>query len=167
MAMTAGAVDNRAVIVSARNAMRRRSAIAALPLLLACAAAAAQRPDDEVQLRAQAAAWDRDIVRKDRAGIERNLHARFFQIDGEGARHARAEFIAMLLDPKLEIDPYDVPDLQVHRYGDMAQLTGTTQMTGRYDGKPFTSAYRYIDTYVSEQGRWSVVSVQITRLAPP
>jgi len=73
----------------------------------------------------------------------------------------------MLLDPKLEIDPYDVPALEVHRYGDMAQLTGTTHMTGRYDGKPFTSNYRYIDTYVREHGRWSVVSVQITRLAAP
>ncbi|WP_257386788.1 nuclear transport factor 2 family protein [Tahibacter caeni] len=148
--------------------MRRRSAIAALLLMLACAAVtAAERPDDEAQLRAQAAAWDRDIVRKDRAGIERNLHARFFQIDGQGGRHARAEFIEMLLDPKLQIDPYDVPDLDVRRYGDMAQLTATTHMTGRYDGKPFTSAYRYIDTYVRERGRWSVVSVQITRLAAP
>ncbi len=145
----------------------RRPAIAVVLILLACSAAtAADRPDDDTQLRAQAATWDRDIVRKDRSGVERNLHARFFQIDGEGGRHARAEFIGMLLDPKLEIDPYEVPDLEVRRYGDMAQLTGTTHMTGRYDGKPFTSDYRYIDTYVREHGRWSVVSVQITRLAP-
>ncbi|HVH36331.1 MAG TPA: nuclear transport factor 2 family protein [Tahibacter sp.] len=147
--------------------MRRYATAAVLSLLVCAAAAAADKPDDEAQLRAQATAWDHDIVRKDKAGVERNLHARFFQIDGEGGRHARAEFIAMLLDPKLEIDPYEVPDLEVHRYGDMAQLTGTTHMTGHYDGKPFTSHYRYIDTYVREHGRWSVVSVQITRLATP
>lgn len=147
--------------------MRRHATAAVLSLLVCAAAAAADKPDDEARLRAQATAWDHDIVRKDKAGVERNLHARFFQIDGEGGRHARAEFIAMLLDPKLEIDPYEVPDLEVHRYGDMAQLTGTTHMTGRYDGKPFTSHYRYIDTYVREHGRWSVVSVQITRLATP
>lgn len=147
--------------------MRRYATAAVLSLLVCAAAAAADEPDDEAQLRAQATAWDHDIVRKDKAGVERNLHARFFQIDGEGGRHARAEFIGMLLDPKLEIDPYEVPDLELHRYGDMAQLTGTTHMTGRYDGKPFTSHYRYIDTYVREHGRWSVVSVQITRLAAP
>ena len=147
--------------------MRRYATAAVLSLLVCAAAAAADKPDDEAQLRAQATAWDHDIVRKDKAGVERNLYARFFQIDGEGGRHARAEFIAMLLDPKLEIDPYEVPDLEVHRYGDMAQLTGTTYMTGHYDGKPFTSHYRYIDTYVREHGRWSVVSVQITRLATP
>jgi len=146
--------------------MRRYATAAVLSLLVCAAAAAADKPDDEALLRAQATTWDHDIVRKDKAGVERNLHARFFQIDGEGGRHARAEFIGMLLDPKLEIDPYEVPDLEVHRYGDMAQLTGTTRMTGRYDGKPFTSHYRYIDTYVREHGRWSVVSVQITRLAP-
>lgn len=127
----------------------------------------AQAADDAAVLRAQADAWDRDIVSKDRAGIEKNLHASFFQIDGEGDRHARDAFVEMLLDPKLTIDPYTVPDLEVHQFGDMAQLTATTHMTGHYDGKPFTSAYRYIDTYVREKGQWRIVSVQITRLAKP
>lgn len=140
-----------------------------LNLLVAAMTAAtfAARADDASVLRAQADAWDRDIVRKDRAGIENNMHARFFQIDGEGGRHARAEFVDMLLDAKLTIDPYTIPDLEVHQFGDMAQLTGTTQMTGKYDGKPFASAYRYIDTYVREKGQWRIVSVQITRLAAP
>jgi ketosteroid isomerase-like protein len=136
-------------------------------LAVAAMSASAHAADDAAVLRAQADAWDHDIVRKDRAGIEKNMHARFFQIDGEGGRHARAEFIEMLLDPKLTIDPYTVPDLEVNQFGDMAQLTATTHMTGKYDGKPFTSAYRYIDTYVREKGQWRIVSVQITRLAAP
>lgn len=136
-------------------------------LAVATMSTSAHAADDAAVLRAQADAWDRDIVRKDRAGIEKNMHAHFFQIDGEGGRHARAEFIEMLLDPKLTIDPYTVPDLEVNQFGDMAQLTATTHMTGKYDGKPFTSAYRYIDTYVREKGQWRIVSVQITRLAAP
>lgn len=136
-------------------------------LVVTSMSTSAHAADDAAVLRAQADAWDRDIVRKDRAGIEKNMHARFFQIDGEGGRHARAEFIEMLLDPKLTIDPYTVPDLEVNQFGDMAQLTATTHMTGKYDGKPFASAYRYIDTYVREKGQWRIVSVQITRLAAP
>jgi len=139
-----------------------------LPLLaFAAMSTFAHAADDAAVLRAQSDAWDRDIVRKDRAGIEKNMHAKFFQIDGEGDRHARDAFVEMLLDPKLTIDPYTVPDLEVHQFGDMAQLTATTHMTGHYDGKPFTSAYRYIDTYVREKGQWRIVSVQITRLAKP
>jgi hypothetical protein len=33
-----------------------------------------------------------------------------------------------------------------------------------YDGKPFTTNYRYIDVYVRKDGRWRIASVQITRL---
>jgi hypothetical protein len=40
-------------------------------------------------------------------------------------------------------------------------------MTGRYDGKVFTSSYRYIDIYVRRGGAWKIVSVQITKLPPP
>lgn len=167
-ALAAPAAQNRAPLARETLPM---TAIRCFCLILFTAAvwtpAVAAAADTGATLRAQADAWDRDIVRKDRAGIEKNLHARFFQIDGEGGRHGRSEFVEMLLDPKLTIDPYTVPDLEVHQFGDMAQLTGTTHMTGRYDGKPFTSAYRYIDTYVREQGRWRIVSVQITRLAPP
>ena len=138
-----------------------------LLFLLALLAAAPARADDAAAaLRGQADAWDRAIVRKDRAAVENNLHARFFQIDGEGTRHERADFIAGLLDPKLQIDPYTVPDLDVRQFGDTALLSGTTRMTGRYDGKPFTSHYRYIDTYVREKGEWRVVAVQVTRIAP-
>jgi hypothetical protein len=38
-------------------------------------------------------------------------------------------------------------------------------MTGKYDGKPFESNYRYIDIYVRKKGTWKIVSVQITKLA--
>lgn len=138
---------------------------AAAATLLATALATAMTPSTADELRAQAAAWDRDIVRRDRAGIEKNLHAKFFQIDKTGTRHERAEFIEGLLDPKLQIDPYTVPDLEVHQFGTTALLTGTTHISGHYDGKPFQTHYRYIDTYVRENGRWSIVAVQITAIA--
>ena len=39
-------------------------------------------------------------------------------------------------------------------------------MTGKYDGKPFESNYRYIDIYVRRGGTWKIVSVQITKIPP-
>jgi ketosteroid isomerase-like protein len=76
----------------------------------------------------------------------------------------RQAFVAGLLDPKLTIDPYTVEDFDVRLFGDTALLSGRTRMTGRFDGKPFTSHYRYIDIYVKRGGTWRIVSVQITRL---
>ncbi len=118
------------------------------------------------QLIAQADAWDQAIVRQDRAAIEANLHPGFFQIDRRGDRSSRAEFIDDLMDPKLKIAPYRVDGLEVHLHGDTALLTATTRMHGHYDGKPFSTHYRYIDVYVrNADGRWQIVSVQITGLA--
>jgi len=66
---------------------------------------------------------------------------------------------------RVEIDPYTVEEFEVRLYGDVALLSGRTRMTGRSDGRLFTSHYRYIDTYVRRDGAWKVVSVQITRIA--
>ena len=133
-------------------------------LLAACAATAPDPKAAERQLVAQADAWDKAIVRKDRAGIEANMASRFFHIGGDGSTSERDEFVADLLDPDLSIDPYAVEGLTVRVHGDTALLSATTRMTGRYKGKPFETHYRYIDTYVRENGRWRIVAVQITQL---
>ena len=58
--------------------------------------------------------------------------------------------------PDLVIHPYGVEDFDVRVYGDCALLCGRTRMTGVYQGKPFQSHYRYVDTYVRQDGKWVV-----------
>lgn len=144
------------------------AALAAAAVVAGCASTPApDRAAVKARLIAQADAWDRAIVRKDRAAIESNMHPAFFQIGRRGERSTRAEFIDGLLDPKLTLDPYTVDDLEVHLHGDTALLTATTRMRGAYDGQRFESHYRYIDVYLRENGAWKIVSVQITGLASP
>ena len=139
----------------------------AMALLLAAGCAAAAPADDRAQLKRQSDAWDQAIVRKDRAAIEANMTDDFRQIDGGGNVETRASFVADLVSPELVIEPYTVEDFEIRLYGDTALLSGRTRMTGRYQGKPFESHYRYIDVYVKQGGAWRVASVQITRLPPP
>ncbi|MEJ7731851.1 MAG: nuclear transport factor 2 family protein [Polyangiaceae bacterium] len=122
------------------------------------------RPATVAQLTAQAEGWDKAIVRKDRPAIEGNMAADFRQIDGAGNLETKASFVDGLVSPDLEIDPYAVEDFDVRLYGDTALLTGRTRMTGRYQGKAFTSHYRYTDVYVRSAGAWQVVSVQISKI---
>jgi ketosteroid isomerase-like protein len=114
----------------------------------------------------QADAWDKAIVRKDRAAIEANMAEDFRQIDGAGNINSRRSFINDLVSADLEIEPYEVEDFEARLYGDVALLSGRTRMTGTYLGKAFASHYRYIDIYVLQQNSWKVVSVQVTKLAP-
>lgn len=108
--------------------------------------------------------WDAAIVRKDRAAIEANMAEDFRQIDGDGDIETKTSFVNGLVSDKLVIDPYKVEDFEVRLYGNVALLSGRTRMTGRYDGKPFKSHYRYIDIYAQRDGKWQIVSVQISRI---
>ena len=132
--------------------------------------ASAQAGDSNAVIAAltrQADAWDKAIVRKDRAAIDANMADDFRSIDGTGTVETKPVFVDGLMDAKLTIDPYAVEDFDVRLFGDVALLSGRTKMTGRFDGKPFTSHYRYIDVYAKRNGRWQIVSVQITRLPAP
>ena len=119
------------------------------------------------RLQAQADAWDKAIVRKDRAAIEANMADDFRQIDRAGNVETKASFVDGLMSPDLQIDPYAVEELDVRLYGDTALLSGRTRMTGRYQGQPFRSHYRYIDIYVRQGDAWKIVSVQISPIPDP
>ncbi len=152
--------------------MRRTRAALLLSAALLAGCKAAPRPDDSASpelvaaLTAQADRWDKAIVKKDRAAIEANMAEDFRNIDGAGNIEGKTAFVDGLMSADLEIDPYTVEDFDVRIYGDgdVALLAGRTRMTGRYQGKPFTSHYRYIDVYVRRAGVWKIVSVQITRI---
>jgi ketosteroid isomerase-like protein len=137
-------------------------------LLQGCAATPPATVDERAQIVAklymQADLWDKAILRKDRAAIEANMSDDFRQIDGAGNVETKASFVDDLVSPELEIDPYTVEDFDVRIYGNVALLSGHTRMTGRFQGKPFNSHYRYIDIYVRRGEQWKIVSVQISRM---
>ena len=88
----------------------------------------------------------------------------FRQVDGHGNVETSKSFVDGLVSADLVIDPYTVEDFDVRLYGDVALLCGRTRMTGKYQGKPFSSHYRYIDIYVRRDAQWKIVSVQISRI---
>lgn len=139
-----------------------------LVVLAACSFTAATQPEsqnaDISQLTRQADAWDKAIVRKDKAAIEANMAEDFRNIDGDADIVTKESFVTGLVNPKLTINPYTVDDFDVRLYGDVALLSGRTRMTGSYDGKAFASHYRYIDIYVRRNGSWKITSVQITKV---
>lgn len=140
--------------------MKRRALLASVAA--AGLAQAAPAADVVAHLKAQADAWDRAIVAKDRAAIEANMAEDFRQIDARGNVETKASFVDGLVTPDLALDPYTVEDFEVRVYGDTALVSGRTRMTGRYEGQAFNTHYRYIDVYVKRAGVWKIVSVQIS-----
>jgi ketosteroid isomerase-like protein len=150
----------------------RRTAISIATLTASLAvwsfgtARAADRAADVAVLTRLSDDWDKAIVRKDEKAIAGNMAEDFRQIDGDANIETKKSFVAGIVDPRLTIDPYTVEDFEVRLYGDTALLSGRSHMTGKFDGQPFTSNYRYIDVYARRGGEWKIVSVQITRIPP-
>lgn len=161
-------VSRTSVATHASRACTRIVVALATCALVACSSVPPVTTDAAVTalLSAQASRWDKAIVAKDRAAIEANMADDFRQIDGAGNVETKASFVDGLVAPELTIQPYTVEDFEVRLYGDVALLSGRTRMTGTYEGKPFSSHYRYIDIYVRRDGEWKIVSVQISRVQP-
>jgi ketosteroid isomerase-like protein len=140
--------------------MKIRIAMIAASLALGAVSAFAVSPSEE--LAQQADAWDKAIIRKDRAAIAANMAEDFRQIGARGEVAGKAAFLDAITSPKLVINPYSVEDMETRFYGEVALVSGRTRMTGSYDGKPFGSHYRYVDVYVRKEGQWRVANVQIT-----
>jgi ketosteroid isomerase-like protein len=121
-------------------------------------------PSDQAALRALADGWDAAIVRKDRAAVAAAMAEDFLHIDSYGNLSNKEQFLAKLLSPALVIDPYEVDDFSIRLFGDTALISGTTQMTGLYQGQAFRTHYRFTDTYVRRQEGWRIVHVQTTEL---
>jgi ketosteroid isomerase-like protein len=145
--------------------LKERLVFTALLVLCTANGFAAEKAADVVaRLKQLSDNWDKVIVAKDEAAIAGNMSDDFRIIDRRGNIEGKQAFVEGILDPKLTIDPYTVEDFEVRLYGDTALLSGRSHMTGSYEGKPFTSNYRYIDIYVRKGGVWKIVSVQITAL---
>ena len=148
--------------------MPRFSLVSILSLALAaCATSPKNEADIAAQLQRQAEAWDQAIVRKDAAAIAANMSESFRNIDARGRVSDKAAFLAALTSDKLSLEPYTVEEFEVEVRGDVALLSGRTDLRGHYDGHEFRSHYRYTDIYVREGDRWRVERVQVTELAEP
>lgn len=117
-----------------------------------------------LQLRQQADAWDRAIIRKDREAIARNMAEGFRQIDSQGHLSDKSAFLTGITSDKLVIYPYEVEEVEIRFYGSTALITGTTKLHGTYNGKSFKTHYRYTDTYIRQAELWLVVHVQTTEI---
>lgn len=145
-----------------------RLLVACAVLFVASSLPVAHASDDVVaHLKQLSDAWDRAIVAKDADAVAANMAPDFRQIRSNASVVDRATFLKDILSPSLTIDPYTVEDFDVRVYGDVALLSGTTRMTGSEGGEKFAVHYRYIDVYAKRDGKWQVVSVQITKFPDP
>jgi hypothetical protein len=80
---------------------------------------------------------------------------------GEGRRLRKPEFLALLEDEPKPYRSLAVHDVTLRAFGNMVQVDADAPWE-LADGT--TGVSRYIDTWVRLEGRWQVVSAQVTPL---
>jgi len=80
---------------------------------------------------------------------------------GNGRRYRKPQFLALLNDEPIRFTSLVARDVTVRVFGATVQVDGDAiwELTDGYQG-----ISRYIDTYVWRDGRWQVISGQITLL---
>ena len=80
---------------------------------------------------------------------------------GNGRRYRKPQFLALLNDEPIRFSSLVPRDVTVRVFGGTVQVDGDAiwELTDGYQG-----ISRYIDTYVWRDGRWQVISGQITLL---
>ena len=140
-----------------------------LLLLLAAASAHAQpEADVEAELRATERAWLDAYDQHDRDAMDAILADSFTIVYQDGTVVNKAETLAALR-PGTPANPavrQFTEETVVRVWGDAAVLTGVyvLEQPGPLPGTTAQSRSRYTDTYIREDGRWRVVSSQLTSI---
>ncbi len=146
-----------------KRQMRHLLALAALTV----ATAAAAQGSGNAEVRAAAHAFDVARQTGDRATLERMIAPDFLFVRASGRIGTKQDFIDGFTGPGQKLEPFRIEDpLFVRVSDDVAIVGGEAWVKGIDDGRPFAEHFRYADTFARREGRWTVVYVQVTGLAP-
>jgi hypothetical protein len=95
--------------------------------------------------------------------FEQHLAADALLVLGDGRRLGKLEFVALLRERPRHFRSLEAGDIRLRAYGPTVQVDADASWELE-DGSRGTS--RYIDTWTWLEGRWQVISVQVTLLPP-
>jgi CubicO group peptidase (beta-lactamase class C family) len=131
------------------------------------ASSAPQLSQSEREVRKLEREWLDAYEQHDAAAMDRILADDFKLTQSGGAVQTKADILAALKvarDFERPEPKFSTEDVQSRVEGDTVILTGRFIQRMERDGQTRTMEARYTDTYVKRQGRWQVVTSQLTRI---
>lgn len=128
-------------------------------------AAADSGANAEQEVRAAHQEYDRAWLQQDVAAFDRLLADDATQIDPEGKVLSKAEILANAKSGDLKLEVGQSDDVKIRVYGNTAVVSAHWTEKSTDKGKPFAGTMRNVAVYVKKNGRWQVVSDQVTAIA--
>ncbi|HEX9249810.1 MAG TPA: nuclear transport factor 2 family protein [Gemmatimonadaceae bacterium] len=128
-------------------------------LLVAVLCVAAPQDADTRALLRLEDDWARALVKRDTVVFARLLAAGFVYTEDDKTMD-RATVLHEVGSGSDTVTAAHNEDMQVHRFGATALVTGWLIVQGRGSNGAFDRRYRFTDTWVKGDGRWQIVGAQ-------
>ena len=106
--------------------------------------------------------WVEALITADTAALDAILVDSYVDTDESGCRLDKAGVLAALKSGDLKLASITLLETHVHRYGDSAVLTGASEQTGVFQGRPIAPKILFTATLVFQNGQWRAVAAHRT-----
>jgi uncharacterized protein (TIGR02246 family) len=103
--------------------------------------------------------WANALLKSDLAPFDRFLAKEWTEND-DGQVKTRAQALAEVKSGVYKLASLELKDLNPHVFGDVAVVTMTAVLKGKYKGKDIPGPTRSTDFFVKRNGQWQAVSTQ-------
>ena len=103
--------------------------------------------------------WAKAMAKSDIAAVESFL-AKEWTYNADGQVMSRSQSLAELKSGAFKFESVEMKDISPHVFGDVAVVTMTAAMKGKYKGTDISGPTRSTDFFVKREGRWQAVSTQ-------
>ena len=101
----------------------------------------------------------------DRAAVDAILAHDWSVIDMTGHVLTKEQVMKEFSSGDRRIESGSIDDLKVREFGEIAVVTGRSELTGSYRGNRVTVAQRFTDVFAKRDGRWQAVASQGTQIS--
>src|SRR5262245_28629607 len=128
--------------------------------------AAETAANTEREIRGLNLEYDKAIVQQDAAALERLLAQDFVVTKMGGKLSNKAQEIADAKSGETKFETGRSEDVKVRLYGDTAIVNGRWVEKSVTKGKSFDGSHLYTTVYLKRNGKWQIVSDQVTPVTP-
>jgi len=146
--------------------MKRKIAVLSFALVFLaafCVSAAAQNTEEELKkLEMDRAAA---VVKSDTATLEKQTADDYTFVNSNGQMADKSQLLSAIKSGQSKLSVDDISDMKVRVYGNLAIITGKSNVKGTLNGKDATGQMMFTRVWMKKGGHWQTVALQQTRVS--